>query len=387
MNSQALIPLIQNKVLSKLQKDFNTKIRKIAELKQRIDDTKLQAQYIKNKLDTEIIPLEQEVAGVRVEYVKALDAAHNNYKLSKKDRDLLVEIILGEAYDLISVFGKTELTDLYDHYNYEGLSYADEEAEIKKQAQKQAETMFSQFFGKKIDLSDLDEATVFQKLHEMQAEAEEQQKQADWEAQQKRQNRKKNAKQQESEKKRQAEAEQLNKTSRAIYTELVKELHPDREQDEEKRAWKTEIMKQITQAYESDDMFELLRLQLEHRKTQNELDELPEERLNYYIKLLKEQINTLQSELFQMTSPMMGMGDDRFTRLGLGGTKGQVDYQIRKAKKDLKESIESFNYALKSLKDPQKTKEYLKAERQGMKIAEFDFPFDLGAIFDIRNKR
>jgi hypothetical protein len=227
---------------------------------------------------------------------------------------------------------------------------------------------------------------MFQKMHEMQAEFEEQQKQANWEAQQKNQNRKKSTKQQESEKKRQAETEQLNKTSRAIYTELVKELHPDREQDEEKRVWKTEIMKQITQAYESDDMFELLRLQLEHRQAQNQLDELPEDRLSYYIKLLKEQINTLQEELFQMTSPMMGMGDDRLTRLGLGGTKGQVDYRIRQAKKELRDTMEQLNYTLQMLKDPQLTKEYLKNERKNMQNEEFDLSMDLGAIFDMVSK-
>ncbi|MCU0445526.1 MAG: hypothetical protein MUE85_11470 [Microscillaceae bacterium] len=387
MNSQALIPLIQQKSLSKLQKEFNTKIRKIAEIKQKIEDTKSQAVYIKNKLDEDIIPLEQEVANVRVEYVKTLDYAYQNFKLSKKDQELLVDLVVGESYELISVFGKTELIELYDYYNTDGMSYAEEEAEIKKEAKKQAENMFSQTFGKKVDLSDLDEEAIFQKMHEMRAEFEAKQKQAEWEAQEKQKNRKRTPKQQEREHKRQAETEQLNKTTRAIYTELVKELHPDREQDEEARAWKTEIMKQITQAYESEDMFELLKLQLQYRQSQNQLDELPEERLTYYIKLLKEQIYSLQAEYSQMTSPFFGTADERLTRLGLGGTKGQVDYQIRRAKKELKDQMTSLEYTLNLLKDPQGVKQYLKDERKHLKDSEMDFPFDLVSIFEAINRR
>ena len=43
---------------------------------------------------------------------------------------------------------------------------------------------------------------------------------------------------------------------------LVRHFHPDKEPDEKKREEKTEIMKQITEAFKNDDHLRLLELQM-----------------------------------------------------------------------------------------------------------------------------
>ena len=54
----------------------------------------------------------------------------------------------------------------------------------------------------------------------------------------------------------------VSKTTKQIYMDLVRNFHPDTEMDEERKIWKTEIMQQITAAYEEDDYIRLLELQM-----------------------------------------------------------------------------------------------------------------------------
>ena len=59
-------------------------------------------------------------------------------------------------------------------------------------------------------------------------------------------------------------------------------------------------MHKITEAYEKDDLFELLRLRLELIGTN--LENTKDENLKYYVKLLKQQIVELQAEIEEMQS-------------------------------------------------------------------------------------
>ncbi|MBA3957322.1 MAG: hypothetical protein H0X51_02845 [Parachlamydiaceae bacterium] len=89
-----------------------------------------------------------------------------------------------------------------------------------------------------------------------------------------------------------------NKGLSNIYKRLVKELHPDLEQDLEKRLEKEKVMKQLTVAYEKNDLLLLLALEAEwlgnvdlHAET------LSEESLKAYNSLLKDQIDDLKDEI------------------------------------------------------------------------------------------
>jgi hypothetical protein len=50
----------------------------------------------------------------------------------------------------------------------------------------------------------------------------------------------------------------LQKSWKALYLKLVKKFHPDTESDEEKRLHKTDIMQQVTKAYEKNNLYTLL---------------------------------------------------------------------------------------------------------------------------------
>ena len=81
------------------------------------------------------------------------------------------------------------------------------------------------------------------------------------------------------------EQEAVKKRSiRSIYLSLVKLLHPDTEPDETLKKEKDEIMKELTRAYDENDLTALLQLELKWIATENDhLDKLSDDTLKIYI--------------------------------------------------------------------------------------------------------
>jgi curved DNA-binding protein CbpA len=87
---------------------------------------------------------------------------------------------------------------------------------------------------------------------------------------------------------------------REIYRRLATALHPDREPDAAKRERKTRLMQRANRAYESDDLLELLALQIEIGEIDaRALASVPDERLRQYNKALREQMWSLEEQVRQ----------------------------------------------------------------------------------------
>ena len=98
------------------------------------------------------------------------------------------------------------------------------------------------------------------------------------------------------------QAEEMRKRSIAsIYKQLARVVHPDLEQDAERRRQKETVMQELTAAYRNHDLHTLLRLELEWiRREEGDLDRITEEKLAIYNGVLKEQIIELERELREM---------------------------------------------------------------------------------------
>jgi len=102
----------------------------------------------------------------------------------------------------------------------------------------------------------------------------------------------------EKESARREESLNVRKISKTIYNELVKLLHPDLEQDETRKAEKTEAMKKVNEAWQNNDFFGLLTLQSAYlQKHGDHIAQLPDKQFNYYISVLKDQKTELEQEL------------------------------------------------------------------------------------------
>lgn len=83
----------------------------------------------------------------------------------------------------------------------------------------------------------------------------------------------------------------LKKDARNVYMQLVKKLHPDLETDETEKIRRTELVKEVTDAYQKNDFFSLLKLYIEHlSEGETESEKLAEDMLKGYNKLLKTQL-------------------------------------------------------------------------------------------------
>lgn len=94
---------------------------------------------------------------------------------------------------------------------------------------------------------------------------------------------------------------------KTVYLKIASIIHPDREQDEQIKVEKTEMLQQVNQAYEQQDLFYLLKLQI-------------------------------QVELNRGTA-QKGLSNEqvKFYKLALDTQKQQLDFQIE-------EIIESLNW-------------------------------------------
>ena len=288
-----------NPVLGKAQKEFNRLTKRIAQTEKDVAAYRAAATAMRQRVQHEYRPLQARHNAARADLVRQLDHAHDHYKLTKVERRKIVDLIGSACYDLLER-GHPELQPIMD--KYAPPLTAEEEAEADKEISEAMKKLFSEQFGIEFDpAADVSTQEKFQAYVAQQlAEQQEQQEQEAAQAAERRATRKKSPKQQAADDKKQAEEKNITKSVRSLYMDLVKALHPDLEPDEAEKARKTELMKQVTTAYQANELLTLLRLQLElQRIDQSHLENLAEDQLRYYNKLLKEQARELDEALYQ----------------------------------------------------------------------------------------
>lgn len=363
----------KEKILTKHEADFNKKIKRIEHLKKEIASIKEQIEKVRLRVISDIFPLMEKIKEKQKKYVFLLDTAYESGFFKKRDTETLMQHILELCEQILAKpdFVDEEKIAEYEQVErlkekYETLMFTEEEKQIIDETAKE---MISAMLGIDINLDEMrkNPQAYFQKK---QQELEEGQQGAWGNAQR---NRKKTKKQIEKEQKQAEEKKMLSKDIRTIYTSLAKELHPDLEQDEAERHRKTEMMKRVTAAYEANDLFELLRLQLEYQIQHEHIESLMEDQLKRYNQLLQEQIRELENEKWSIIgwgSPT-GMLYEKYCR----PTPQATDKVFKQEEAKLQYVIESLQDSVNTHTDYKILKEFLKELRQEYKQREKEFPF------------
>ncbi|HAS42555.1 MAG TPA: hypothetical protein DCS93_18895 [Microscillaceae bacterium] len=336
-----IIPIISpttNQKLSDLQNQFNKYTQRIEKLKKKVDELRHHNQKYQDRFYQEILPLEDKMIAARALFVRALDKAYQSNFFRLIEKLAIQEIIQEETFHLIDEYGLEELIEIHDRHSKH--TYAQIIEERDEIDQTFAKAFFENMFDIEIDeLADLDNPEDMAKIQE-----EIEQKIADREKayQEERKSRQKSktgqSKSNERAQKLKEEAQNLSKTSRIIYTELVKALHPDKEPNEAEKLRKTEIMKRITEAYKKGDFFELLRLQIEHKQGDSQIENLTNDQLEYYNQILKDQVLDLQQEANLLARPAPPL-NQVFSSLNASEVtlKDQFQLGLLKAEMELRE--------------------------------------------------
>lgn len=302
------IPAPAAGAFSKAQKDFNRLSKRIQKLEKELTNFRTAADDVRRLVQAEYRPLQAELNAARAELTGILDGAyHQEKKLTTRERTKIRELMTTALADLPAL-GHPELQPVLDRYAAEPAATA----AAKKRAKAEAafdgaatdllrdlfEEQFGVRFDPKVDISTPEkfEAYAARLVAEQGARrhAEEEAAEA------RRATRKKSAKQLATEARKAAEEKATTQSVRALYRDLVKALHPDREPDAAEKIRKTALLQRVTAAYENNELLTLLRLQLElDRLDPAHLETLADAQLAPYVKLLRDQAQELEQTLFE----------------------------------------------------------------------------------------
>jgi hypothetical protein len=297
----------ETETLSKEQKKFNSQLKKIHQLQAEYDLyqellPKIRADYAAN-----VLPAIWQYRLAEKERVFILDSIYDS--CTKKDKHFLSDFICEQIEMLTGTYPDQmkDLENLYKKYSPQQ-SLEQVHKEHKAMSINRLMDMFAQMG---VDIGDMDREELENKTEE-EIIAFVQQKMLDHLEQKQQEYRedplkgkKKTAKQVAKLEEKQTEEKSISKIIRKIYTDIVKNFHPDLEQDEAVKLTKTELMKKVTQAYEDQDLYRLLTLQLELLGKKADLFALPNAELSYYNKLLADQINTLKMSIKAITQALI----------------------------------------------------------------------------------
>lgn len=313
IQEKEIIPVIQKgKVkLSSAQTTFNRLNKKIAKLKSEIEEIPERERIIKEFFDKHLLCLFEEEANYIESILLSFDKVYETAKLTKKEKTYLPALFLQESKyinDLPYDEKRWEVLDsLYNKYTQIHTGLTLEEIE-----QEQVNTLIDAYqeMGFKVTekiKNAKNEEDFFKAILESQ-EADEFEAIINNEKEQKKQSSKKRVSTK-NELEKELQENITNKSIREIYLRLAKKLHPDKEADEKQRADNEEKMKQLTKAYKEKDLASLLIMQVNWMEDQtNNPENLSDNILKQYNKILKEQIRCLEDEYYLLCdAPLPGV--------------------------------------------------------------------------------
>lgn len=349
-----------SKVLSAAQKRFNSLTKKIDSQKKILLEWKETIPVYRQKMEQEYNVLVDAFNNHKAEMVQLFDQNFDNKLFKKTDKAKLTYLICSISEELITQYNMSELKPLFNKYSEDDYDAMNEEtdAAIGDFMKDMMENMFNVKLDENVDISSPEKLKAH--LHEKLKE------QAETEASAPVKERKKTKKQLEKEAREQEEEALASQSVREVYRKLVAVLHPDREQDEQERKRKTELMQRVNTAYGKKDLLQLLALQLEVEQIDTEhLSNITEHRLKHFNKILNEQLAELEQENHQIESMFkMDLNEPFFVSLTPKRLMNIVVEDIKSMREDvtdIQQDVEHFQQPaalkvwLKNYKIPKKT--------------------------------
>lgn len=341
MNETSILHIKEPKTgLNKRQKEFNLLSQQIEELNRLIPELESAYDEMLQRIPTDLNPLIREYQSFRAEIVHIMDRTYTSDLFRNAYLTKLAYLITESAFDLIVNYGFDELKPVYNKY-----SDVDIETAMKLQNEKLKITDPAFLLESENKTEDSEEANFHDLPEEEQQKIKAEQREERIAAQIKAA-------------KMQAEQQKTSKSVRAVYMDLVKSFHPDLETDEDEKVRKTDIMQQITQAYQENNLLKLLKLQIKlERIDQDQLENLTKNQLNYYNKMLKQQVEELEAEkeiIQKKISDVCGLPYQH------ANSRTTVIVKFNTNVNELKTEIKNIKKVIINWKVPSQLKAYLK---------------------------
>lgn len=335
--------------LSRVRKQFNTLVKKLEAERVRLALWREELPRIRALADSEYSPLARTFEAHRRRLLLLLDQACSDKTMGKKDREKLADVICSTALDLMQIDEEDEaIKEIYNKHS--GCDF-DLDMDADKAFMRK---MVGAATGVELD-DDTDFSSPRAFFEAMRDKMEEREREEGQKQEQTGQARPaKPAKLSAREARHQAEELKLKQSVRDIFRKLASALHPDRETDPAERGRKTALMQRANVAYAANDLLGLLELQLEvDQIDQTGLDNLGDDRIKQYNRILDGQVNEIKFEIIALETALsldMGweFGQRRTPKAMMRGLRADIA-EMRANVKYIEADLDTFS-DLKKLK-------------------------------------
>ncbi|MGE8562059.1 MAG: molecular chaperone DnaJ [Acinetobacter sp.] len=159
------------------------------------------------------------------------------------------------------------------------------------------------------------------------------------------------AKQKKQQEKREQAAKMAEQSLKTVYLKIAAIIHPDREQDESKKLEKTEMLQHANAAYEKQDLFYLLKLQIQIEQSRGASQKgLSAEQVKFYKLALDAQSQKLDDEINEIIDSLVWSENAKIAvkkskgKLQINDLYKQIDADTSSLKQQVKWEKERLKY-------------------------------------------
>jgi chemotaxis protein histidine kinase CheA len=309
-------------------KKLNRLIDEIEQLKRELaawENAKSDIQLYSRK---RFMPVYAELHEVLFKQLEQLWNSLSRYEFSKADATQLDDKIYAlakilKSSKLLNQAQLEKVDELYAYYQQTA------EYELNKKSKKKNDAAYSDLNGDFKEANEMDEAEDWENT-EWERE--------DWNGEHYSQAREQAKFKRQQEKREQAE-KLVEQSLKTVYLKIAASIHPDREPDETKKLEKTELFQRANEAYEQQDLFYLLKLQMQVESSQSSSQKgLSAEQVKFYKMALEAQCQKLQSQIDDLIDALVWSESAKIT---VQKSKGKLKIE------DLYKQIDADTSALK----------------------------------------
>lgn len=331
--------------LTRNQRRFNRLTARLRQLRAEVSSWQNAADGFRQRTLTELEPLRRRLLGEQRDaalfFDKLLTGQAAGNRLTRGRRRKLADLVGQLCLTLLHDGQDEEIQAIFDRHS--GMSHSD----VRSEELEFTEVMLGAMFGDDLmrghTASDVEEL-LNQAGERLDARAKAEAKGARAQAQSRA------ARSKQRDPRREA-----SQSMREVFRRLASALHPDREADPVERERKTELMQRVNRAYESDDLLELLTVQLEIEQIDSDhLAKASDERLGHYCAVLREQEVALERELLELQAPFRAALDLDLGRNAAGLRPEALDVLFSREMKSMHEVLAQLRAEMEAFRDPQR---------------------------------
>jgi hypothetical protein len=327
---------------TKAQKDFNDALNKHKQAIQRVQEIEVYIEIANEAYYQQIIPelqKQKELEKKRLEMMSVI-FLEDLVKLSRQQKENLRQLILETSFEKLK-----EDRDFYFDLikKLETTAERNQRISLKQKAERQ----LKQQFGVDVDIDELNKTNFsseeerqqhqekfkefFEKYHQQQAGDH-----TDFFSEFENQRERKKSKAQQEKEKKLAEAEKLLNTDiNKLFKDLAKLIHPDREQDPILRDKKEALMKELSNARDSMNIAEILRIKMlvdELIPNNQSVLSFNDATIKRFVSIIKTKIQELENTVAQKLYAHPLLEDLSLRHLTTEGIKKYISKEVKHSK-------------------------------------------------------